>query len=218
MKIVRFNQTSLVSPMALKYVAWRWLLAVAVVAAVSGNAAAQSIYGSIRGLVMDPASAAIPNAKVTLTNEGTAAQRGEFSNSLGEYVFNQVIPGTYTLGAEAPGFKKFERRNIVLETQNQLTVDLRMQVGDVAESVLVTAETPLIDTATASQGQVIDNRKLLDLPNIGRNPFMMSKLAPPRSRWPGVQFAVIITCSMAFRSPICATARSSTLLSRPCRR
>ena len=129
MKFARFNQTSLVCPMALQHVAWRWLLAVAVVAAVSGNAAAQSIYGSIRGLVMDPASAAIPNAKVTLTNEGTAAQRGEFSSSLGEYVFNQVIPGTYTLGAEAPGFKKFERRNIVLETQNQLTVDLRMRTS-----------------------------------------------------------------------------------------
>ena len=178
MKFVRFNETSVVCPIGLKNVALRSLFAVAVLAAANGNAAAQSIYGSIRGLVMDPASAAIPNAKVTLTNEGTAAQRGEQSNNLGEYVFNQVIPGTYTVAVEAPGFKKFERKNLVLETQNQLTVDLRMQIGSVAESVLVSGETPLIDTATASQGQVIDNRKLLDLPNIGRNPFMMSKLAP----------------------------------------
>src|ERR1700730_12268517 len=55
---------------------------------------------------------------------------------------------------------------------------MQLEVGNVAESISVTTETPLIETATASQGQVIDNQKLLDLPNIGRNPFMMSKLTP----------------------------------------
>ena len=62
MKFVRFNETSVVCPIGLKNVALRSLFAVAVLAAANGNAAAQSIYGSIRGLVMDPASAAIPNA------------------------------------------------------------------------------------------------------------------------------------------------------------
>jgi trimeric autotransporter adhesin len=178
MKFVRLNERSLVCPSGRKYLAWHCLFAVAVLAVAIGNVAAQSIYGSIRGLVMDPASAAIPNAKVTLINEGTAAQRSEQANSLGEYVFNQVIPGTYTVSVEAPGFKKLDRKSLVLETQNQLTADLQMEIGNVAESVEVAAQTALIDTATASQGQVIDNQKLVDLPNIGRNPFMMSKLAP----------------------------------------
>src|SRR5207253_10601879 len=96
----------------------------------------------------------------------------------GEYVFSQVIPGTYSVAVETQGFKKVERKNIILETQNQLTIDMQMEVGNLAESISVTTETPLIETATASQGQVIDNQKLVDLPNIGRNPFMMSKLAP----------------------------------------
>jgi hypothetical protein len=156
----------------------RSLAVLAILAAANRDTAAQSIYGSIRGQVTDPASAAIANAKVTLTNEGTSAQRSGVANSLGEYLFSQVIPGTYTVAVEATGFKKLERKNIILETQNQLTVDLRMEIGNLAESVEVAAETALIETATASQGQVIDNQKLLDLPNIGRNPFMMSKLAP----------------------------------------
>jgi hypothetical protein len=147
-------------------------------AAASGSASAQSIYGSIRGLVTDPADAAIASAKVSLINQGTGELHTTLSNGLGEYVFSQLIPGAYTLTVEAPGFKKFEGKNAVLETQGQLTVDLKLSVGNVTETVQVTAEVPLIDTATASQGQVIDNQKLVDLPNIGRNPFMMSKLAP----------------------------------------
>jgi hypothetical protein len=115
---------------------------------------------------------------VNLINEGTSAERSAQSNNLGEYVFSQVIPGTYTVAVETQGFKKVQRKGIVLETQNQLTIDLQLEVGNVAESVQVTSETPLIETATASQGQVIDNQKLVDLPNIGRNPFMMAKLAP----------------------------------------
>src|SRR5216684_5915249 len=157
---------------------FRLLVSLMVLAAVNGSASAQSIYGSIRGLVTDPSSASVAGAKVSLINEGTSEQRSAASNNLGEYVFSQVIPGTYTVAVEASGFKKVDRKGIVLATQGQLTVDLQLEVGSVAESVLVTEVVGLIETATASQGQLIDNQKLVDLPNIGRNPFMMSKLAP----------------------------------------
>jgi trimeric autotransporter adhesin len=154
------------------------ILSLVVLSALAGSISAQSIYGSIRGLVTDPSSAIVANAKVTLINEGTNIERTATTNTTGEYVFSQVTPGTYTVAVETPGFKKVERKGVILETQNQLTVDMKLEVGNVAESVSVTSETPLIDTATASQGQVIDNQKLIDLPNIGRNPFMMSKLTP----------------------------------------
>jgi hypothetical protein len=149
-----------------------------VLSVLSGSLSAQSIYGSIRGLVTDPSSAIVANAKVTLINEGTSAERSATTNTSGEYVFSQVTPGTYTVDVETQGFKKVQRKGVILETQNQLTVDLQLEVGNVAESISVTTETPLVETATASQGQVIDNQKLIDLPNIGRNPFMMSKLTP----------------------------------------
>src|SRR5713226_7161248 len=156
-----------------------YFLAIAAMLGATGRiASAQSIYGSIRGLVSDPSAAVVASGKVTLTNEATSEQRSVTSNNLGEYVFSQVVPGTYTIAVEAHGFKKVERKNIILETQGQLTIDLQLEVGNVAESVVVTEEVALIETATASQGQVIDRQKLIDLPNTGRNPFMMSKLAP----------------------------------------
>ncbi|MBY0373458.1 MAG: carboxypeptidase regulatory-like domain-containing protein, partial [Bryobacteraceae bacterium] len=122
--------------------------------------------------------AAIANAKVTLVNEGTAQGRSAVSSASGEYVFNNVIPATYVVGVETQGFKKFERRNVIIETQQSITVDVKLEVGNVTESIQVNEEVALIETATASQGQMIDRQKMTDLPNLGRNPYMFSRLAP----------------------------------------
>src|SRR5260370_28195912 len=78
---------------------------------------------------------------------------------------------------ESAGFKKIERKGIVIATQGQVTADLRLEVGQVTESVNVEEAAPLVESANASQGQLLDNQKLVDLPNLGRNPFMMSKLS-----------------------------------------
>ena len=93
------------------------------------------------------------------------------------FSFSQVVPATYTVVAEAPGFKKFERKDVIVGTQQSVSLDLKMEIGAVSESIQVTEEVPLIETSNASQGQVLDSQKLTDLPNLGRNPFMMSKLA-----------------------------------------
>ena len=71
-----------------------------------------------------------------------------------------------------------ERHSIVVGTQEFLTIDLKLEVGAVSESVQVTEEIPPLESSNASQGQVLDNQKLSDLPNLGRNPFMLSKLVP----------------------------------------
>jgi hypothetical protein len=138
---------------------------------------AQSYQGGVRGSVDDPAGAAIPGARVTLTNDGTGEVKAAVTNNDGGFEFTQLIPATYTLIAESPSFKKFERKNITVGTQEFVIVDVKLEVGAVTESVLVTTEVPLVETANASQGQVLDNQKLVDLPNLGRNPFMMSKLS-----------------------------------------
>jgi hypothetical protein len=139
---------------------------------------AQNVLGGIRGLIADAQGAVLANAKVSLIDEGTNLNRSTVSNAVGEYNFSSVTPATYMLVAEAPGFKKFERKGIIVATQQFLTVDVRMEVGNVTESVLVTEEVPLLETSNANQAQVIDRQKLIDLPNLGRNPFMMSRLAP----------------------------------------
>ncbi len=140
-------------------------------------ALAQSYYGGVRGSVLDQNGGALPGAKVSLINEGTNANRSTLTDSSGGYVFSEVVPGTYSLVSEAPGFKKFEQKGVVVGTQQQVAVDLKLQLGEVTESVQVTEEVPLVETSNASQGQVIDNQKLIELPNLGRNPFMLSKLA-----------------------------------------
>jgi hypothetical protein len=142
-----------------------------------GLASAQSFQGSLRGRVIDPKGAAIGLAKITLVDEGTSAGRATITSDQGEYTFAAVTPSIYTVIAEAPGFKRAERHKVLVSTQTAVTVDLAMELGEVTEHVNVTAEAELIQTADASTGQVIDRQKLVDLPNLGRNPFMMSKLS-----------------------------------------
>lgn len=139
---------------------------------------AQSFHGALRGQITDSAGAAIAEAMVTLTEEATGLARSSISSSTGEFNFPSLNPGVYTLQVTAPGFKKFERKTIDVPTQAAVTVDARMQVGDVSETVNVTEEVPLLETANASTGQIVDRQKLIDLPNLGRNPFMLSKLSP----------------------------------------
>lgn len=146
-------------------------------AACAAIASAQSFQGSLRGLVTDPGGAAVPVAKITAIDEGTSVSRSTLTSAAGEYSFPALMPATYTVVAEAPGFKRIERKGVIVSTQAAITVDLTLEVGQVTEQINVTGETPLIESANASTGQVIDTQKLVDLPNLGRNPFMMSKLS-----------------------------------------
>jgi trimeric autotransporter adhesin len=133
---------------------------------------AQTFQGGLRGTVTDSTGAPIPTAKVTLTDQGTGIERSTVSGSGGEYSFSSVVPATYTVSIEKPGFKKLDRKDLVIGTQEFVIADLKMDVGDVTQSVNVTAEdVPLLETENASTGQTVDNQKLADLPNMGRNPF-----------------------------------------------
>ncbi len=136
----------------------------------------QSFQGGVRGRIHDQSNAAIATAKVTLTAQATNVSRSTLSNDAGEYSFPTVNPETYTIAVESPGFK-LASRTVTVQTQTFLTVDVALELGNVSETVNVTEEVPLMETANASTGQVVDRQKLVDLPNLGRNPFMMSKIA-----------------------------------------
>lgn len=138
----------------------------------------QSFDGGVRGSVVDASKAGVANAKVTIINDATSEARSVLTHESGGYDFPTLVPSTYTLIAEAPSFKKFERKNVVVGTQEYLTIDLTLEVGSITESVMVTEEVPLIEASNASQGQVLDHQKIVELPNLGRNPFMLSKLVP----------------------------------------
>ncbi|MBC8166674.1 MAG: carboxypeptidase regulatory-like domain-containing protein, partial [Bryobacteraceae bacterium] len=138
----------------------------------------QSTYGSLRGFVADGQGKAISGAKISMLDQGTNISRSTLTNDTGEYNFASVNPATYSIVSESVGFKKYEQKGILVGTQQSITVDVRMEIGNVSESVMVVAETPLLETASASQGQVIDRQQVIDLPNLGRNPFLLSRLTP----------------------------------------
>jgi trimeric autotransporter adhesin len=138
---------------------------------------AQTFQGTLRGRIVDPNGVAVQGTKVTITDEATNVPRGTVTNDDGEYVFSSFTPATYTLTTEAPGFKSLERKGLVISTQAVVAVDLTLELGQVSESVNVTAETPLLQTADASTGRAIDTQQITDLPLLGRNPFLTGKLA-----------------------------------------
>jgi hypothetical protein len=138
---------------------------------------AQTFQGGLRGIVEDPGGSAIAGAKVVLLNQATNVSRVTDSNAQGEYVFSSVDPATYAIVVESSGFKKLQHKDVVVGTQQFVTVDLKLELGSINESVQVTAEVALIETSNASNGQVMDSQKITDLPNLGRNVFLLAKLS-----------------------------------------
>ncbi len=139
---------------------------------------AQSTYGSIAGAVTDSSGAAIADAQVTLTNLGTSEKRTQTTGSDGPYSFVNLFPGRYKVEAEKTGFKHFTRPEVVVEVNQSARIDVTLQVGDVTQSVEVTAETPLLQSETSSLGQVVEQRETNELPLNGRNIFNLTAIAP----------------------------------------
>ena len=129
--------------------------------------AGQSFQGGLRGTVKD-AQAIIPGVTVTLLNQENGVSRDTVTNNSGEYSFPGVTPGIYSVRASLSGFKTFERKEVRIGTQQFLELNIVLEVGAIEETVIVTAQTPLIDTANASTGDDLDNKTLELLPSIAR--------------------------------------------------
>jgi hypothetical protein len=138
---------------------------------------AQETRGSILGRVIDSSGAVIPGVAVRATNTATNVTVSAQSNAEGNYNIPYLLPGVYTLKAELAGFKTFVRENIQVRIDDRIAIDIPMEVGQVSERVTVTAETPLLESATASMGQVIDQRRIADLPIAHGNPFLLMQLS-----------------------------------------
>ncbi|HEX9000088.1 MAG TPA: carboxypeptidase-like regulatory domain-containing protein, partial [Blastocatellia bacterium] len=141
-------------------------------------ALAQSYQGTLRGAVNDSSGKTLSSATLTLINEQTNVSRTTVTNESGEYVFERVDPGRYKISATLAGFKKTDRTGVIVETQQQVTIDLSLAVGEVTETVLISSEVPLIETSNPSTGTVLSKQTLDDLPNAGRSPFFLTAIAP----------------------------------------
>src|SRR5579884_1786585 len=157
-----------------------WLVGICALCcfAVAPVASAQTTYGSIVGTVTDPSGAPVPNTPVTLTNLGTNETRTQDTNGDGLYQFVSLVPGNYSVAVEKPGFKRILRSPVTVQQQTTTRIDVALEVGQVTQTVEVTAQTPLLQPETSSLGTVIDERKTTELPLNGRNPMNLVALVP----------------------------------------
>jgi len=155
----------------------RTVLAVFLLAAALCLPAFGQTLGQIDGAVTDSTGAVVPGAAITVTNTSTNAVRKAVSNEAGIYSVPGLVPGPYSVKVEKVGFRPMAR-TLELQVQQTARVDFALQVGQVSDSVEVTASSQLLTTENATVGTVIDERRIMDLPLNGRNFFSLVALSP----------------------------------------
>jgi hypothetical protein len=149
----------------------------------------QETRGTILGTVTDSSGATIPNARVTVTNLGTGVAAPSTTNTEGAYAVPFLIPGTYNVKVEHDGFKSAERQPVALRVADRLRLDFVLEVGQVSDRVVVTAEAPLLETATSNRGQVITGKQITHLPLASKNVNRLVDLTAGVQFTGGMQFA-----------------------------
>jgi len=153
------------------------LFSIGVILSLPISLRAQEARGTISGTVMDANKAVIPGAVVTITNLAMGISISVQTNDRGNYVVPLLIPGSYRIVVEAGGFKRFIRDGVVLQVNDKLEITILLEVGGSEETVTISAETPLLESTTASLGQVIDSRRVSELPTPHGDPFFLIGLA-----------------------------------------
>jgi hypothetical protein len=170
---------------------------------------AQSFTGSITGTVKDESGGVLAHMEVRLVNESTNEQKRQVTADSGNFTFPLVPSGTYRLEVETAGFKKYVRSHITVEVQQQVVINPVLHVGGVAEAVEVKGETPLLQPTTSSLGQVVDNRKIVELPLSGRNTLALIGLTSGAQ--PVGQFGGIPARTNAYNQGFFSTSGSQVL-------
>src|SRR5580692_1093607 len=142
-------------------------------------ALAQRDLGTIAGTVTDPSGAAIPTASITITEVATNLSYAVKANSVGEYVRPALKPGIYTVTATAQGFRRVAQENVVVTAAVKNGVNLVLPVGNVSESIEVSANAPLLQTENTSQGADLNTAEVSQLPLGGQRVFSyLARLSP----------------------------------------
>jgi Carboxypeptidase regulatory-like domain/TonB dependent receptor len=142
--------------------------------AVTLGAYAQS--SQVSGQIVDPAKAAIPGVSLTLTHVETGEQKHTLSSDAGYFSFPLLPTGHYELTAEKSGFESQRHTGIVVETGAITTVDVTLQVGEVAQTVSVAASIPLLQTESSAVAKVVENQTIVDMPLLDRRAAQLQRL------------------------------------------
>ncbi|MFL6303135.1 MAG: TonB-dependent receptor [Candidatus Sulfotelmatobacter sp.] len=151
-----------------------WLCSILLLAPV---AALAQFTASIQGVVQDPTGAGVSKATIHLVNVATGNTTVASSDESGNYRFISLAPGSYKITAEAAGFSKSEA-NVTLLTEQNLNVPIALKVGSISESVVVSTEAPVVDTADSRVHLTLENQAVAQLPIIGRNLVTLVTMAP----------------------------------------
>jgi len=137
----------------------------------------QTASGSIVGTVKDSSGAVIPSANVSIINQATNIRQQTITNALGDYNAPFLPVGVYTVRIDMTGFESMVRAGVVLRVGESLRVDVTLHPGNVTQRVTVSGLAPLLQTENASQGQVIGNDRIVNLPLLGRNFLELAQLS-----------------------------------------
>lgn len=138
----------------------------------------QSFTASVRGTVTDPTQASVPDAVVMLTDVDRNLDRTATTDATGRFILTALPPGHYSLAVESPGFQRYVQPAFSLEVQQQATINVELTLGEVTTTIEVSGRAELLNTATATMGQVIENKFILNAPLAGRNPLGLVTLTP----------------------------------------
>ncbi len=169
----------------------RALVAAALLAtALPAAAQSQAMNGSIEGTVRDNSGAILPGVTVTVTNTDTGAERVVVTNEEGVYRAPLLPLGTYQVRAELQGFKKFEQQGISLSAGQTALTNVSLSVGNVAETVTVTGESPVAQPGKIDLGRTIGEAEIKNLPLVSRNPYNFAFLQANVTGYENNEFGV----------------------------
>src|SRR5262245_60051558 len=143
---------------------FRVIVALPLLFAMTSTLQAQSTKAELFGIIRDPSGLPVNAARVELTNAGTDAKSAVETDLNGGYHFFALTAGAYRLAATKRGFTALRREGIVVRVGDQLNLDLQLQVGDVSQSILVTAGAPLLQTTRGTATFVVEQKKVVALP------------------------------------------------------
>ncbi len=174
------------SPLRLRFRMMTCVFSTALVVLLSASVLfGQGNFGRIFGTVTDPTGAVLPGAQISIIDKDRGLARSLVTDEVGLYNAPTLIPGTYTVRVELPGFRTLARENVVVEVGQEIRIDVAIQPGAAAETVTVSEAVPLVDTTSGTLGGVLGNSAINDMPLNGRNYQNLLNLIPGVMIQPG---------------------------------
>src|SRR5438876_8333085 len=148
----------------------------------AGNLMAQSATATLFGIVRDSSGGVLPQVEISVIHVATSYSRKVRTDEKGEYLITNLPIGQYSITAEKTGFRRFIQDGVNLEVNQNARVDAVLSLGQITESISVTADATGVDTRSSSVGEVVDRLRVQELPLNGRNAMELARIVPGVAR------------------------------------